>query len=228
MKLLFDLLPIPLFVVCLQVAEGQRSGALAWAGTPFEGLVDGGRMGVAEAPVLLATLVVVLATAAQMAWTTWRGRKVETLLWVSLALVVVLGGVTLWSLNDTHIKWKPSVLYWATGVAFWLSPILFNRNLPKALLGEHFDPPAWVWLRLNLFWIGFLSGMGLLNLWIADSFSRETWMAFTLFGGIGLVLAFTLAQAALLGRYAPARQTAAGHAAGAAERSAAAEGEGLR
>ena len=43
--------------------------------------------------------------------------------------------------------------------------------------------------------------MGLLNLWVAYSFSTDTWVDFKLFGGIGLMLLFTLAQGLYLSRY---------------------------
>ena len=42
--------------------------------------------------------------------------------------------------------------------------------------------------------MAFFGLMGLLNLWVAYSFSTGTWVNFKLFGGIGLMLLFTLAQ----------------------------------
>lgn len=202
MKLLFDFLPIVLFFATFKYAEGHKAWAADFANGQFGPLFHGAQVGPAEAPVLLATIVVIAATAAQVAWLKWRGRKVEAMLWLSLALVVVLGGLTLWFRNETFIKWKPSVLYWAMGVAFWLSPILFRKNLPRALLGEHFEAPARVWVRLNLIWIAFLSAMGLANLWVAYTFSTETWVTYKLFGGIGLMFVFAMAQALYLSRFA--------------------------
>ena len=43
--------------------------------------------------------------------------------------------------------------------------------------------------------------MGLLNLWVAYTFSTATWVNFKLFGGIGLMLLFTLAQGLYLSRH---------------------------
>ena len=54
--------------------------------------MSGGVVGPGEAPVLLATVVVILATLAQVAYLLARGQKIDTMLWVSLVLVVVLGG----------------------------------------------------------------------------------------------------------------------------------------
>lgn len=201
MKLLFDFLPIVLFFACFKGAESNKDWAADFATTNFGFLVSGGKVGPGEAPVLLATLVVILATLAQVLVLKLRGRKIDTMLWVSLVLVVVLGGLTIWFHNDTFIKWKPSVLYWTMGTALWLAPLLAGKNLLKLLLGEQLQLPDRIWHRLNFAWVAFFAGMGLLNLWVAYSFSTDTWVSFKLFGGLGLMLAFTVAQGLYLGRY---------------------------
>ena len=201
MKLLFDFLPIILFFAAFKYAEAHKAWAASFATSQLGFLVSGGEVGPSEAPVLLATGVVILATLAQVAWLKLRGRKVDTMLWVSLGLVVVLGGATIYFHNETFIKWKPSVLYWAMGLSFWLSPLLFGKNLLRALMGAQMQLPARVWHRLNFAWVAFFAGMGLLNLWVAYSFSTDVWVDFKLFGGIGLMLLFTLAQGLYLNRY---------------------------
>jgi intracellular septation protein len=201
MKILFDFLPIILFFVAFKYSEAHKDWAATFATSQFGFLVSGGLVGQDEAPVLLATVVVIVATLAQVAWLKLRGRKVDAMLWVSLALVVVLGGLTIYFHSETFIKWKPSVLYWAMGLSFWLSPLLFDKNLLRLLLGEQLELPANVWHRLNFAWVAFFAVMGFLNLWVAYSFSTATWVNFKLFGGIGLMLLFTLAQGLYLSRY---------------------------
>jgi intracellular septation protein len=201
MKILFDFLPIALFFAAFKYAEGNKEWAAAFATSQFGWLVSGGAVGEKEAPVLLATVVVILATLAQVAWLKLRGRKVDTMLWISLFLVVVLGGLTIYFHSDTFIKWKPSVLYWVMGLALWLSPLLAGKNLLRVLMGEQIKLPAKVWHRLNFAWVAFFGLMGLLNLWVAYSFSTSTWVNFKLFGGIGLMLVFTLAQGLYLSRH---------------------------
>jgi intracellular septation protein len=66
--------------------------------------------------VLLATVVVVAGHTGPGGPGSRRGRKkVDMMLWVSLALVTVLGGLTVWLHSETFIKWKPTRLYWAMG-----------------------------------------------------------------------------------------------------------------
>jgi intracellular septation protein len=201
MKLLFDFLPIILFFTTFKVAEGRKDWAAQFASDQFGFMVSGGVVGPDEAPVLLATVVVILATLAQVGWIIARGRKVDTMLWVSLGLVTVFGGATIWFHNETFIKWKPSVLYWVMGMTFWLSQLIFRRNLLRALIGEQLSLPAGVWQRLNFMWVAFFAFMGLLNIYVAYSFSTDTWVSFKLFGGIGLMLAFTVAQGFYISRH---------------------------
>ena len=201
MKLLFDFLPIILFFGTFKVAEGRKDWAAQFASDHLGFMVSGGAVGPNEAPVLLATVVVILATLAQVAWIVARGRKVDTMLWVSLALVTVFGGATIWFHNETFIKWKPSVLYWVMGMTFWLSQLIFRKNLLRALIGEQLTLPPGVWQRLNFMWIAFFAFMGLLNIYVAYSFSTDTWVNFKLFGGIGLMLVFTVAQGFYISRH---------------------------
>lgn len=201
MKLLLDFLPILLFFGTFKYAEAHMAWAASFATQHLGFAVAGGVVGVEEAPVLLATVVVIVATMAQVAWIKLNGRKVDLMLWVSLALVVVLGGLTVWFHSETFIKWKPSVLYWAMGTALWLSQALFGKNLLRSLLGGQIELPTAVWHRLNFAWVAFFATMGLLNLWVAYTFSTSTWVNFKLFGGLGLMLAFTIAQGLYLSRY---------------------------
>jgi len=203
MKLLADFLPIILFFAAFKFAGSDKDAAAAFASEHFGFLVSGGSVGPGEAPVLLATVVVIVATLAQVLVLKLRGRKVDTMLWVSLVLVVVLGGLTIWFHSETFIKWKPTLLYWVMAGAFLLGPLLFGKNLLRLLLGEQLQLPDAVWQRLNWAWVAFFGVMGALNLWVAYTFSTDTWVNFKLFGGIGLMLVFTVAQGLYLSRYLP-------------------------
>jgi intracellular septation protein len=203
MKILFDFLPIILFFGAFKYADGRKEWAANFASQHFGFLVAGGVVGQSEAPVLLATVVVVLATLAQVAFLLARGRKVDTMLWVSLVLVVVLGGLTVWFHSETFIKWKPTLLYWVMASAFLLAPLLFGKNLLRTLLGEQLQLPDPIWARLNWAWVGFFSVMGALNLWVAFNFATDTWVNFKLFGAMGLMFVFVIAQGLFISKYLP-------------------------
>ena len=205
MKLLLDFLPILLFFGTFKYTESHKDWAAAFATQHLGFMVAGGKVGTEEAPVMLATVVVVIASLVQVTWLKARGKKVDLMLWISLGLVVVLGGLTVWLHSETFIKWKPTGLYWAMGLSFLISQTLLGRNLLKIMLGEQMQLPELVWQRLSLAWVAFFAAMGLINLWVAYNFSTATWVNFKLFGGIGLMLLFTLAQGLYISRHLPAQ-----------------------
>jgi intracellular septation protein len=49
--------------------------------------------------------------------------------------------------------------------------------------------------------------MGVLNIYVAYTFSEDIWVNFKLFGGIGLLIAFVIAQGLWLSRYMDAEQS---------------------
>ncbi|MBP6560146.1 MAG: septation protein A [Burkholderiaceae bacterium] len=201
MKILFDFLPIALFFGMFKYAEGQKEWAAETATQWLGFMVSGGVVGPAEAPVLLATVVVIVATLAQIIWLKARGKKVETMLWISLALVTVLGGATIYFHSESFIKWKPSVLYWVMGGALLIGQVFFQKNFIKSLMGAQMELPDSVWRVLNCSWAGFFAVMGVLNLWVAFNFNTDTWVNFKLFGGMGLMVLFVIVQALHLSKY---------------------------
>ena len=174
MKFLFDLFPVILFFVAFKVFD-----------------------------IYIATGVVIAATVAQIGWVWHRHGKVDTMLWVSLALVAVFGGATLILHDETFIKWKPSILYWLFAVTLFCSVQFFGKNLIRAMLEQQVELPEALWGKLNFAWIGFFVVMGVLNLWVAFNFSTDTWVSFKLFGGMGLMLVFIVLQGLLIARYIP-------------------------
>jgi intracellular septation protein len=201
MKRLFDLLPIVVFFIAFRYAHEHKESAAAFASTLLGLWVAGISIGANEAPVLLAIAASGMLALTQAAWLRWRGQHIDITLWLALALVVVVSGFSLYFHGQSFNKWKPSALFWAMGLTFWLSQLLFGRNLTRLLLGEQMQVPARVWHRLNFAWIAFFALMGLLNLWVAHSFPTDAWVDFSLFGGIALVLGFIVAQGLFLGRY---------------------------
>jgi intracellular septation protein len=172
MKFLFDLFPIILFFAAYK-----------------------------SAGIFAATAVAIAATVGQIAWVWFRHRKVDTMLWVSLAIIGIFGGATLVFQNPTFIKWKPTVLYWFFAVALIFSALVLRKNLIRKMLEAQLKLPDPLWQRVNFAWAGFFALMGVLNLFVAYNFSEETWVNFKLFGGMGLMLVFVLAQGMLLSRY---------------------------
>lgn len=201
MKFLLDFLPLLLFFGTFKFADANKEWAAAFASNHLGFLVSGGVVGPDEAPVLLATVVVILATIVQVAVLKLRGQKVHLMLWITLVLVVVLGGASVWFHNAEFIKWKPSIAYWAMAAALLGSQLGFNKNLLKEVIGAEVHLPAVVWQRLNLAWVSFFVVMGFINVYVLYNYSDSAWATFKAFGTTGLMLAFTIAQVVYLSRH---------------------------
>ncbi|MGB7502703.1 MAG: septation protein A [Azonexus sp.] len=202
MKLLFDLFPVILFFATFKYYGSNPEGAADLVGS----LLGSAVLDVKQAPILLATIVVIAATIAQIAWVHFRHGKVDKMLWVSLVLVSVFGGMTLIFQDETFIKWKPTILYWVFAGSMAFAALVLKKNPIKAMLGEQMTLPEPVWSKVNLSWIVFFLFMGVLNLVIAFNFSTDTWVNFKLFGGMGLLLLFVLGQGLLLAKYVEDKQ----------------------
>ena len=201
MKLLLDFLPLVFFFATYKIAGLHPDAAAAFATHWLGGLVSGGVVGPKEAPVLLGTVVVIAATLLQAIWMKLNRRKIDLMLWISLALVVVLGGLTVWFHNETFIKWKPSIAFWLMGLVFWGSQTFFHKNLLRTTIGSEIDLPDSVWQRLNFSYVAFFALMGLLNLWVVYAFSTDAWATFHSFGTTALSFAFLIGQGFYLSRH---------------------------
>jgi intracellular septation protein len=201
MKLLFDLFPVILFFITFKYADRNPELAVDWASRMF------GDVPADQASILLATPVVMLASLVQIGWVYARHKRVDKILWVSLALVICFGGLTLIFRNADFIKWKLTVLYWFMAGSMVVASF-FKKNTIRLMMQDKLvsseaplELPEAVWFRLNLAWIGFLISMGFLNLYVAYHYSSDTWVNFKLFGGMGLMLLFVAAQGLYLSRY---------------------------
>lgn len=201
MKFLFDLFPVILFFAVFKWGQNNPADAQSAIAQYLSSLVSGGQVPEAQAPILLATAVAILATFGQIGYLLIRRRKVDNMLWVSLVIITLFGGATIYFHNDTFIKWKPTVLYWCFAVALLVAQLGFRRNLIRTMMEKQVSLPEAVWTKLNLAWLLFFVSMGLVNLFVAYGFDTETWVNFKLFGFMGLMFAFIIAQSLFLSKY---------------------------
>ena len=201
MKLLFDLFPVILFFAAYKLGTAFPQDAARLATDWLGALVVSGGVSEAQAPILIATAVAIVASVAQVGWLLARGRRVEPMLWVSVCVIVVFGGATIWLNDETFIKWKPSILYLLFAGALVAGRLFWHRNFVRTVLGEQVDLPEPVWERLLWVWSGFFAFLAAANLFVAYRFSTDTWVNFKLFGLMGLTLAFVLGVGVWLSRH---------------------------
>lgn len=201
MKFLFDLFPVILFFSVFKWGEGNAATAQDIGQHYLSAFISGGQVTLTQAPILLATAIAILATIVQIGYLLARKKKVDGTLWMSFAIIAVFGGATIYFHNETFIKWKPTVLYWCFAAVLLFSKLFWNKNLIRSMMEKQMTLPEPLWHRVNLSWVAFFITMGLLNLYVAFNFSTAIWVNFKLFGGMGLMFAFVIAQSLMLSKY---------------------------
>ncbi|QRX82443.1 septation protein A [Glaciimonas sp. PAMC28666] len=201
MKFLFDLFPVILFFGIFKWGEGHTDAAQTLVSQYLSGFVSGGVVTATQAPIILATAVAIIATLAQIGYLLTRRKKVDAMLWVSLVIITVFGGATIYFHNDAFIKWKPTVLYWCFAAALLGSQLIMGKNLIRTMMEKQMALPEPIWAKVGLAWSAFFIFMGLLNLYVAFNFPINTWVNFKLFGGMGLMFAFVIGQSLYLSKY---------------------------
>ena len=202
MKFLFDLFPVFVFFGVYSLAERVPEAAVSLTTNLLAAIGLDTHFEPSQGPILLATAAAIIASIGQVLYLMARRRPVDKMLWISLVIIVVMGGLTLALHDSTFIKWKPTVLYWVFGAVLLGSDLLLGRNLIRKMMEGQLTLPDPIWRRVNLSWVGFFVLMGVLNLYVAFNFSESAWVKFKLFGGMGLMFVFALGQGLLLQRYA--------------------------
>jgi intracellular septation protein len=204
MKFLFDFFPLILFFGVFKWAGGHEADANAIVTHYLSGLISGGAIAVKQAPVILATAVGIIATVLQIGYLLVRRRTVDGMLWVSLAVIVIMGGLTIYFHDDNFIKWKPTILYWAFGLVLLVAEVVFKNNLLRKGMEANMKLPELMWTRLNYAWVWFLFALGLLNLFVAFVVFKDNlgaWVNFKVFGATGIFFAFIVGQTLILSKY---------------------------
>jgi intracellular septation protein len=187
MKLFFDFLPIALFFIAYKFGGGLYH----WQGQEYD--IKG---------IYAATAVMIVASVLQVAISWLLTRRVEKSHLITLVLVLVLGGATLWLQNPDFIKWKPTAVNWLFALAFIGAQVFTDKSLLERMMAEHIQLPNPIWFKLNIAWVLFFIGSGLANLYVAFNFDEATWVNFKLFGLLGLTLVFIIGQSVYLSKHA--------------------------
>lgn len=153
--------------------------------------------------IYVATAVVIVATIIQVSYSWFRHRKVETMQWITLGLILVMGGATILLHNEQFIKWKLSIIEWLFGLAFIGSQFIGKKPFVERIMSKSLTLPDFVWRRLNLMWGAFFTGVGFINVYVMYNFTTDDWVTFKTFGVPGLMILFILVQMVFIYKYLP-------------------------
>ena len=204
MKFLFDLFPLIAFFAAFKLGGMYETATHDFVQRYLSGIVSGGVIQPEQAPWVLATLVGIIATACQVSYLLLRGRKVDGMLWLSLFIFVVFGGASIYLHDDFFLKWKPTLIYWLSGLALLIAHVGFKKNLIRKTMEAQVQLPDAVWNQLLAAWIIFFGAIGALNLFVAFVLYKgdmAAWVSFKAFGATGIFFAFIVAQTLFLSKH---------------------------
>ncbi|MDQ6964249.1 MAG: septation protein A [Mariprofundales bacterium] len=165
MKLLIEIFPVVLFFVAYKFSD-----------------------------IYVATGVLIVACAVQIALLRILGMVVESSHKITLVLVVLFGGATLLLHDEQFIKWKPTVINWLFAAAFAISHWVGERPILARMLAGQVDLSMVLLRQLSWAWVGFFVVMGGVNLYVIHHYDTDTWVNFKLFGLLGMTLIFMVLQ----------------------------------
>ena len=163
MKFLYDLFPVVLFFIFYKIYDIYTATAVLMAATYIQ--------------ILLAYVI---------------KKKVEKILIFTGIVITIFGGMTLFFQNNAFIMWKPSIIYWAFALAILITEKFYDKNLVKMSLGSQVKIENKYWKNLSIATALFFFFLGVLNIYIAQNFSEDTWVNFKLFGTSALLFVYII------------------------------------
>ena len=112
-------------------------------------------------------------------------RRIEPMQWMSLGLVVVLGGATMLTQSPRFMMIKPTIVHFAVATVM-LRRGWMLRYLPEIVLRNVPEPTI---VAAGYAWAALLAALGLANLFIALRFDFAIWAWFISVGSVGAKLA---------------------------------------
>ncbi|MCW0232659.1 MAG: septation protein A [Ferrovibrio sp.] len=152
--------------------------------------------------LLPATAVLLAATAVGLLLSLVFLRRLPMMPLVTALVVGIFGGLTLWLQDETFIKLKPTIVN-AIFAVILLGGYAINRHPLQYVLGTSLQMTENGWRKLTLRLGLFFAAMAGLNEIVWRTQSTDVWVAFKVFGLIGLTVAFMLAQTPLIIRHRP-------------------------
>ncbi len=160
--------------------------------------------------IYVATGVAIVASFVQMVAFWLKHRRFEKMHVITLAALVVFGGLTILLRDPVFIKWKTTIVYWILGSIILFSQFVTKRTVVEALMADKIQLPKQAVRRFNLHWAVFAYAVGTLNIYVAfyygleldEARREEIWVNFKVFGVLILTAIFMFIEIFLMARTA--------------------------
>jgi len=127
--------------------------------------------------------------------------KISPMQIMTVVLVTVFGGLTVWLNDDRFIKMKPTLIYLIFGGILGIG-LLRGQSYLRVVMQEALPMQDAGWMILTRRATGFFFSLAVLNEVIWRSFSTDIWVYFKTFGLTVALFAFFMMQGTLLAKYA--------------------------
>jgi intracellular septation protein len=173
----------PLMVFFLAYNQGDAIGA--WLGYPD------------MKPIIVATVVFIPTMIVSVLGSFWLTKEVAVMPLVSLVLVCVFGGLTIWLNDETFIKMKPTILNVIFAVVL-MAGLAYGKLFLKLIFQEGWSITDTGWRLLTIRWSIFFVCMAILNEVIWRNFSEDFWVNFKVWGNLPITMIFAVFQMRLV------------------------------
>ena len=185
LKAVLDYGPLVAFLAAFLLFRGR---SVTWGGETYPGLI-------------VATLVFVPLTILANAVLWARTRTLSVMQLITLVIVVIFGGLTVWLNDPQFIKMKPTIIYLLLAGMLGLGLALGRNWLGHAM--ETMVPLAPEgWRKLTQRLVVLFVALAALNEIVWRTQSDTTWVLFKTVGLIVLTMGFFAANLPLIQRYA--------------------------
>jgi len=199
MKFFFDFFPIILFFIAYKFFGDLPPQLIEAANTlPFVS-IDNSEP---KDAIYFATVVIIISTIFQNIGHWFTYKKLEKMHLISLGILLIFGSMTLGFKDPLFIKWKVSIFNWVFAAVIIGSMYIGKKPLIERMMSHAIEVPKNIWKRINISWGVFFALVGLVNIYVAYTYSEETWVNFKLFGMFGLTLVFMIGQGIYLAKHA--------------------------
>ncbi|MCH9753713.1 MAG: septation protein IspZ [Alphaproteobacteria bacterium] len=143
--------------------------------------------------IITATATIIAASVFGLLITYIFHKRIPSAQLFTVLIIVIFGGITVFSKDPTFIKIKPTILNlcFAGGLLFGL----INKKLYiKSLLGDKINIADQHWKTLSKRFIFLFAFIAILNELVWRNFSEETWIYFKTFGILPVLILFIILQ----------------------------------
>lgn len=150
--------------------------------------------------IYVATAVLIASSVINLALAYFINKKVSYTSLVSVVLVAIFGGITIFLHNDSFIKIKVTIMYILLAIILSVG-LLLKRNFLQLMLSSHFKINAKGWKILTISWIIFFLCVAIINEIIWRNFSTNFWVNFKVFGIMVIMILFTVVIIPIVAKY---------------------------